>query len=184
MNEYEKQQASLWYNPNSTEIKNLQEKSRGLNLKFNNEVSSTKRQAIMKEWFAKIGKNCYIEPQVFCDFGSHLILGDNVYFNTNCVILDSAKIEIGNNVLIGSNVQLCTPTHPINPLDRQKPENEKALPIKIGNNCWIGSSVTITGGVTIGENVVIGAGCTINRNIESNVLVRYSKNNITTETIH
>lgn len=178
MSEYEKQLNGEWYDSTVEEIKSLQAKSRELNREYNNEPSAEKREIILKKWFKQVGENCYIEPNLFCDFGCHVILGNNVYFNTNCTILDSGIVEIGDNTMIGSGVQLCTPTHPINSQRRLQKSNEKAKPIKIGKNCWLGSSVTVTGGVTIGDNVVIGAGCTINRDIPSDTLVKHNSDNI------
>lgn len=117
----------------------------------------------------KIGKNgCIISP-FYCDYGSNIEIGDNFFGNTNLVILDGAKVTIGNNVFIAPNVGIYTAGHPLD-ADRRNAGLEYAYPISIGNNVWIGAQVCILPGVTIGDNVVIGAGSVVTKNIPPNVL--------------
>ena len=89
--------------------------------------------------------------------------------NHNCVILDAAKVEFGDNVFIGPNCGFYTAGHPLNVLDRNK-GLEYAKPIKVGNNVWFGGNVVVMPGVTIGDNVTIGAGSIVTKDIPSNVL--------------
>ena len=89
--------------------------------------------------------------------------------NHNCVILDGAKVEFGDNVFIGPNCGFYTAGHPLNVSDRNK-GLEYAKPIKVGNNVWIGGNVVVMPGVTIGDNVTIGAGSVVTKDIPSNVL--------------
>ena len=156
MSEHEKQLHGKWYNPASPDIVELQNKSRLLMRKFNSEIDKDKRYAIMKEWFKEVGEGTYIVPHFFCDFGCHLTLGKRVYFNTNCTILDSAFVVIGDDTWIGSGVQICTPIHSIYPEKRMnQSESERAESITIGKQCWIGSGVIILGGISISDGATV-----------------------------
>lgn len=104
-----------------------------------------------------------------CDYGYNIEIGENFFANYNCVILDGAKVTFGDNVFIAPNCSFYTAGHPIDVLQRNQ-GLEYALPIKIGNNVWIGGNVTVLPGVTIGDNTVIGAGSLVNKDIPSNVV--------------
>ena len=127
-----------------------------------------KAREIIKELIPNAGTNLYIEPPFFCDYGYNIICGDNVYFNVNCVILDGAKVTIGDNVFFAPNVQIYTANHPLDAELRKTLEN--ALPISIGNDCWIGGNTVILPGITIGKGCVIGAGSVVTKNIPNNSL--------------
>lgn len=114
------------------------------------------------------GRNVYFEPPFHCEYGAHIILGEDFYANTGCVMLDVAKITIGHNVLFGPNVSIYTAGHPIHP-DSRNSGYEYGIPVTIGNNVWIGGSCVILPGVTIGDNAVIGAGSVVTKDIPSNV---------------
>lgn len=116
-----------------------------------------------------LGKNPWIESPFSCDYGSNLIIGDNFYANTNCTLLDCATITIGDNVLLGPNVSLYTSNHAFDAEERIE-GLEQVLPISIGDNVWLGGSVTVVGGVTIGENTVFGAGSVVTKDIPANEL--------------
>lgn len=115
----------------------------------------------------KAGKDLYITPPFYCDYGSHIFVGDNFYANFNCTILDVGRVDIGDNVLLAPNVAIYTAGHPIHPESRNS-KYEYGIPVKIGNNVWIGGNSVITPGVTIGDNVVIGAGSVVTRDIPPN----------------
>ena len=123
---------------------------------------------IIKELLPNAHKRIYIEPPFHCDYGYNIHSGENVYFNVNCVILDSAKVMIGNNVFFGPNVQLYTATHPTDAVARRKIEFAK--PVIIGNDCWIGGNTVICPGVTIGDGCTIGAGSVVTKDIPANSL--------------
>lgn len=127
-----------------------------------------KAREIIQELIPNAGANLYIEPPFFCDYGYNISCGDNVYFNVNCVILDGAKVTIGNNVFFAPNVQLYTANHPLDAELRKTLEN--ALPISIGNDCWIGGNTVILPGITIGNGCVIGAGSVVTKDIPDNSL--------------
>ena len=128
-----------------------------------------KRNDIVKKLFGKTGKTFFIEPPFRCDYGYNIEIGENFYANYNCIILDCAKVIIGDNVLFAPNVSLYTAGHPIHYTIRNQ-EIEYAFPITIGNNVWIGGNVVINPGITIGDNTVIGAGSIVTKNIPANVI--------------
>lgn len=116
----------------------------------------------------KHGENIYIEPPFHCEYGTHIQVGKNFYANTGCVMLDVAKVTIGDNVLFGPNVCIYTAGHPIHPEIRNSCY-EYGIPIVIGDNVWIGGSSVILPGVKIGSNTVIGAGSVVTKDIPVNV---------------
>ena len=114
------------------------------------------------------GKNLWIEPPFYCDYGYNIQLGDHVFMNYNCCILDVSTVKIGNNVMFAPGVQVLTATHPL----EAKPRNsgkEFAKPITIGNEVWVGGNAIICPGVTIGDRAVIGAGAVVTRDIPADV---------------
>ena len=124
---------------------------------------------IIKSLFGKTGKNVWIEPPFQCDYGWNIEVGDNLFVNYGLTILDVGKVSIGDNVLIAPNVSIYTAGHPIHPESRNS-GYEYGIPIKIGNNVWIGGSTVILPGVVIGDNVVVGAGSVVTKNIPDNVI--------------
>lgn len=114
-------------------------------------------------------KSCFVQPPFYCDYGYNLHLGERVFLNFNCVVLDAAPIKIGARTMLGPNVQLYTATHPINAKERAS-GLEFAKAITIGEDVWIGGNVTICPGVTIGNGTVIGAGSVVTKNIPGNVM--------------
>lgn len=147
------------------------EKAKDLLFDFNNTRPSLRveRETIIRKIFGEVGKNCWIESPFNCDYGYNITVGDNFYTNTNCCILDCARVTIGNNVWIGPNVGIYTPNHAFDNQERTQ-GYEKSLPIEIGDNVWICGGVTITGGVKIGENSIIGAGSVVTKNIPAGVI--------------
>lgn len=109
-----------------------------------------------------------IQPPFFCDYGSHIFAGKNFFMNFNCVILDCARVTIGDNVQCGPYVQIYTAYHPLEAHIRIEGP-ELASPVNIGDNVWLGGGVIICPGVTIGNNTTIGAGSVVTRNIPANV---------------
>ena len=110
----------------------------------------------------------HIEPPFHCDYGYNIECGENVFFNVNCVVLDSMKVKIGSNVMFGPGVHLYTATHPLDKTERRLLEIAK--PITIGDDCWIGGQSVICPGVTIGAGTVIGAGSVVTKDIPENCL--------------
>jgi maltose O-acetyltransferase len=146
-------------------------KAREIIFEFNNSAPKfiKQRKELLKRLLGKTEKRFYVEPPFRCDYGYNIEIGDNFYANFNLVILDCAKVSIGNNVFIAPNVAIYTAGHPIHSHLRNQ-EYEWAQPITIGNNVWIGGNVVINAGITIGSNTVIGAGSIVTKNIPDHVL--------------
>ncbi len=123
---------------------------------------------ILKQLIPNSSKSFYIEPPFHCDYGYNIFCGERVYFNVNCVVLDVAKVTIGNDVMFAPGVQIYTATHPIDKETRKSLEFGKA--ITIGNDVWIGGGAIILPGVTIGNNCVIGAGSVVTKNVPDHSL--------------
>ena len=134
------------------------------------EVTTQERQEMLIHLFHTTGKKKpYIEAPIHVDYGFNISVGDNFYCNFNCVLLDCAKITIGNNVFLAPGVQLLTASHPINAIERRSVEF--ALPVTIGDDVWIGANALILPGVTIGSRVVIAAGAVVNKDVPDDVVV-------------
>lgn len=132
-------------------------------------MDRTAATAVLQELLGQIGDGVHIKPPLFVDYGSFITIGARTFANYGLVALDVARITIGEDVQIGPNVQLLTPTHPIEPgLRREK--YEAAQPIVIGHNVWLGGGVIVLPGVMIGENSVIGAGSVVTKDIPANVV--------------
>jgi len=169
-NEKEKMLLGELYNPNDSELITERHNARLIFRKINNlsENEQKERKKLFNELLGKIGKGFYIEPPFYCDYGYNIKLGNQVFMNFNCCILDVREVNIGNRVMIGPNVQIYTATHPIEAKARAT-WLEFAKPITIGNDVWIGGAAIICPGVTIGNGAVIGAGSVITKNIPDHV---------------
>ena len=128
-----------------------------------------KRTELLKELLGKTGKIIWVEQPFLCDYGDNIEVGDNFYANYNLVVLDCAKVTIGDNAFIAPNVGIYTAAHPI-VAEQRNSGMEFAAPITIGNNVWIGGGTQICPGVTIGDNTVIGAGSVVTKDIPANVV--------------
>lgn len=131
-------------------------------------LMSGNARTILRELLSNAHKRIYVEPPFHCDYGYNIHLGEKVYFNVNCVVLDAAKVTIGSNVFIGPGVHIYTATHPTNAVERQTVEFAK--PVSIGNDCWIGGNTVICPSVTIGDGCTIGAGSVVTKDIPENSL--------------
>ena len=136
---------------------------------INAERDHERRQELVRELFNKTGDGCHVEPGLACDYGYHIEVGRNFYANYGCVLLDCAKITIGDNVFLAPNVQIYTAGHPLDAVERRTVEFAK--PITIGNDCWIGGAAIILPGITIGDRVVIGAGAVVTKDVPDDCVV-------------
>ena len=129
-----------------------------------------RRAKLLKKMFHQIGDDAYIEPPLHANWtGKFVTIGKHFYSNYNLTLVDDGPIEIGDNVMCAPNVVIATAGHPINPFLRTLGGQYNAK-VKIGNNVWLGSAVTVMPGVTIGDNSVIGAGSVVTKDIPANVV--------------
>ena len=140
-------------------------------------TETEKRAEILKELVPNMGKGSGFRGPIWFDYGINITIGEGTFANYNFVVLDCAPVTIGNDVFIGPNVTLGAPVHPLLNEERRsrykedgtKYDLEYAKPIVIKDGCWLASSVTVCGGVTIGKNSVIGAGSVVTRDIPEGV---------------
>lgn len=163
--------AGKLYMAGGEELARDSKRSRMLTRLFNNttEEQIEYRTELLKQLFESTGKSLYIEPPFRCDYGSNITVGNNFYANFDCIILDVAKVTIGENVLFGPRVGVYTAGHPIDAGVRIS-MLEFGTPITIGNNVWVGGNAVINPGVNIGNNVIIGAGSVVTKDIPDNVI--------------
>ena len=129
-----------------------------------------RRAALLRELFAEIGEDCYIEPPLHTNWGGrHVHFGRNVYANFNLTLVDDTHIYIGDYTMLGPNVVIATAGHPLLPELREQGYQYNA-PVRVGRNCWIGAGVVIVPGVNIGDNAVIGAGSIVTKDVPANCL--------------
>ena len=128
-----------------------------------------KRQKLLKELLAEVGENCYVEPPLHANWAKHTHVGSNVYANFNLTLVDDTDIYVGDSVMFGPNVTLATAGHPIDP-DLRRKVAQFNLPVRIGNNVWIGAGAVVLPGVTIGDDSVIGAGSIVTKDIPAGVV--------------
>ena len=128
-----------------------------------------KQQKMAEKLFGSVGKNVSIQHGFQCDFGMNIHAGDNFLTNYNVTILDVAPVYIGDDVMVGPNTLITTVGHPLSPLGRKK-RMGICKPVHIGNNVWIGGSVTVLPGVTIGDNAIIAAGAVVTKDVPANCI--------------
>ena len=157
------------YDPFDPELVAARERARDLCQALNatREAQQEERRRILRELFGKGGDSVWMQPPFFCDYGSHIELGERVFFNFNCVVLDVCPVRIGDFSLFGPAVQIYTPLHPLNAELRRRQEFGK--PIEIGSDVWVGGGAIILPGVRIGSRAVIGAGSVVTRDVPDGV---------------
>lgn len=181
MTEKEKMLAGQLYDCGDPELLAQWHKAKDLVREYNQTASndSVKKGQILKELLGGHGKNLWITPPFYVDYGENIYFGNNCEVNMNCTFLDDNKICIGHNALIAPNVQIYTAFHPTNATERfGEPKEDgsfefcktQTAPVHIGDNVWIGGGVVILPGVHIGNNVVIGAGSVVTKDIPDNTV--------------
>ncbi len=181
MTEKEKMFSGYIYDPFSEGMPEERTRAHELCALYNQttERDEEKRQEILDELMPDRGEGVYLQGPIYFDFGTHISMGKGSYANFNFTVLDEGRVTIGQSVFIGPNVSLLTPIHPLRWQDRNSFFNEKtgcvtnlerAGEIVIGDNCWLGGSVTVCPGVHIGEGCVIGAGSVVTRDIPAGSL--------------
>jgi maltose O-acetyltransferase len=167
--EREKMLAGELYNPLDAELVALRERARDLcqSLNATAERETDERRTLLRELFARGGDTVWMQPPFFCDYGGNIELGERVFFNFNCIVLDVCAVRIGDYTLFGPGVQLLTPMHPMNA--RQRRGEEYGKPIEIGSDVWVGGGAIVLPGVRIGSGTVIGAGSIVTRDVPAGV---------------
>lgn len=167
--EKQKMLAGELYDALDSELVAARERARDLcqDLNATHEREQEIRRRLLMELLGSGGDSVWMQPPFYCDYGSNIQLGERVYFNFNCVILDVCEVRIGDFSFFGPAVQIYTATHPMNAGLRRTQEFGK--PISIGSDVWVGGGAIICPGVTIGSNTVIGAGSVVTRDIPAAV---------------
>jgi maltose O-acetyltransferase len=170
MTERQKMLIGDLYDPLDAELTSARERARDLcqTLNATREAEQEVRRRILGELFGKGGETVIMQPPFYCDYGSNIELGERVYFNFNCVVLDVCPVRIGDFTLFGPGVQILTPMHPFNASLRRKQEFGK--PVEIGSDVWVGGGALILPGVRVGSRSIIGAGSVVTRDIPDGVL--------------
>ena len=132
-------------------------------------TDADERRQILTELLGDLGDGTVIRPPLFMDYGYQTTIGPGTFINFNCVILDVARVRIGAAVQVGPNVQILTPTHPLDP-ERRRAGWEAAEPITIEDNVWLGGGVIVLPGVTIGRDTVVGAGAVVTKDLPAGVV--------------
>lgn len=168
MTEKEKMILGEKYNPMDEILVKDRKIAKKLCFEFNHldPRNSSEKRLILKSLF-QADTIPFVQPTFYCDYGYNIRVGQDVFFNHNCVILDVCEVTIGHNTMFANNVQIVTATHPTDPYERIN-GLELGKSIKIGKRCWLGAGVIVCPGVTIGDNVTIGAGSVVVKNIPSN----------------
>jgi maltose O-acetyltransferase len=167
--ERQKMLAGELYDPLDGELAAARERARDLCQALNatREAEKDERRRIVEQLFGAGGDTVWMQPPFFCDYGSNIELGQRVFFNFNCVVLDVCPVTIGSFSLFGPAVQIYTPMHPFDPELRRSQEFGK--PVEIGSDVWVGGGAIILPGVRIGSRAVIGAGSVVTRDVPDDV---------------
>ena len=167
--EREKMLGGELYNPLDPELVAARTRARDLCQALNATIEGDPdaRRRIVRKLFARGGESVWMQPPFYCDYGSNIELGERVFFNFNCIVLDVCPVRIGDYTLFGPGVQILTPLHPLDAELRRTQEYGKA--IEVGSDVWVGGGALILAGVKIGSRAVIGAGSVVTRDIPSGV---------------
>ncbi|HLT90516.1 MAG TPA: sugar O-acetyltransferase [Woeseiaceae bacterium] len=163
--EREKMLAGEPYDPQDAELVEARRRARDLcrALDATSEGEVAQRRRILRELFGTGGDSVHVEAPFRCDYGTNIELGERVFFNFNCVVLDVCSVRIGSFSLLGPAVQIYTATHPMDAMARRR--HESGAPVEIGTDVWVGGGAIILPGVTIGSRAVIGAGSVVTRDV-------------------
>lgn len=167
----ERMQKGEWYLAYDPEIRQNHARTQAVLMRYNATTpdEADVRHKLLRDLLADVGERVVVEPPFRCDYGEGITIGDGTFVNWDCIMLDGAPISIGRCCQLGPRVQLLTATHPIDPGPRRLGW-ERAVPVSIGDNVWLGGGVIVCPGVSIGENTVVGAGAVVSRDLPDGVV--------------
>ncbi len=168
--EMEKMLAGELYHPGDPGIRAAQDATRAWLTRYNGGAGHTdeERMHMLRERFAAVGQDVVVRPPFHCDYGFNIRLGNRVFLNFNCVVLDVVEVSIGDDTQVGPGVQILAADHPRDAAVRASGW-ELGRPVRIGRNVWIGGGAIFLPGVTIGDDAVIGAGSVVTRDVPAGV---------------
>ena len=169
MTERQKMLAGEMYDPLDSELVSGRERARDLCQALNatREAQQEERRRLLRDLFGTGGESVWVQPPFFCDYGANIELGERVFFNFNCIVLDVCRVRVGDYTLFGPAVQIYTAMHPLSAEQRRREEFGK--PVEIGADVWVGGGAIILPGVRIGSRAVIGAGSVVTRDVPDQV---------------
>jgi maltose O-acetyltransferase len=167
--EKDKMLAGQLYDPLDPELVRARQQARDLcqDLNATREADQDGRRRILRELLGAGGESVWMQPPFFCDYGSNIFLGERVFFNFNCVVLDVCRVTVGDFTLFGPAVQIYTATHPMNAALRRR--QESGNPVEVGSDVWVGGGAILCPGVKVGSRSVIGAGSVVTRDVPEGV---------------
>lgn len=170
--ERQKMLAGEPYDPDDPELVAGRERAAALTSRYNRTAASdaTDRQALLEALLGSCGEGCEIRPPFRCDYGEQIHIGEQVYANVGCVVLDVCRVDLGAHCQLGPGVHIYTATHPLDPGPRRG-GRESGEPVTVAENVWIGGRAVLTPGVTVGENAVVAAGAVVTDDVPAGVLV-------------
>jgi len=166
----EKMLAGEPYNMLDPALEVVRDATRDLVYRFNHAATMAERRVVLELLFGGIGENSIVEPPFHCSYGENTYLGDDVYLNAFCTILDNNVVRIGGHVMIGPAVQIYTAAHLLQ-ADARVAGWEVTKPVVIEDNVWIGGGAVVLPNVTIGRNAVVGAGAVVTRDVPASTIV-------------
>ena len=168
--EREKMLAGELYDALDPVLVTARERARDLcqDLNATRELEQETRRRVLIELLGSGGESAWIQPPFYCDYGNNIYLGERVYFNFNCVVLDVCEVHVGDFTFFGPAVQIYAATHPLNAQLRRT--QEFGRPVTIGSDVWVGGGTIILPGVTIGSGTVVGAGSVVTRDLPEGVV--------------
>jgi maltose O-acetyltransferase len=156
------------YDPMDPDLLSARHRARDLCRQLNaSDTDEALGRELCNAIFGRGGDSVWMQPPFYCDYGTNIELGERVFFNFNCIVLDVCRVSIGDFTLFGPGVQVLTPMHPLNAAQRRK--EKYGRPVEIGRDVWVGAGALILPGVTIGDEAVIGAGSIVTRDIPARV---------------
>ncbi len=166
ISERQKMIAGEPYDPGDPELQADQAAAKQWMARYNAAMAASPadRRDLLRQRMGEVAEGVVVRPPFHCDYGYNIRLGENVFLNFNCVVLDVCEVSIGDGAQIGPGVQILAADHPRDPAERAR-GIEFGRPVSIGRNVWIGGGAIILPGVTIGDDAVIGAGAVVTRDV-------------------